>query len=143
MESIILTNRVRIFLYISAVTLIALISVLIIDVQFNYQRQFDVTHIEISASSDPEVISRGEYLVYGPGRCADCHGDPARGAAIAAGEKVALSGGLDEDIFLGRIVFPNITPDTTPVPRLSSGRILYWLAGEYYSERLTEEFQDE
>ena len=45
--------------------------------------------------------------------------------AIARGEKVALSGGFFEDIFLGKITFPNITTDkATGIGSLGNGEIV-------------------
>lgn len=102
----------------------ALLVVFLIDVQFFYLRYFDAPLPPVATSSDPAVLERGEYLVYGPARCADCHGDVNQRDAIAAGEKVPLSGGFFEDIFLGRIVFPNITTDKeTGIGRLTDSEI--------------------
>ena len=96
----------------------------LIHISFFYQRYYDLPITDFETSDDVAVISRGEYLVYGPGRCADCHGDVTQRAAIARGERVVLSGGFYEDIFLGKIVFPNITPDnTTGIGLLSNGEI--------------------
>lgn len=92
-------------------TTLLLLIVLFIDVQFFYQRQFEQVFQSSQSSLDPSLIARGEYLVSGPGRCADCHGDVSKRGEISAGDKVALSGGFYEDIYLGRISFPNITPD--------------------------------
>lgn len=88
-----------------------LLLVILVDIQFFYQRQFDAPYPELQSTTDSQVIARGEYLAYGPARCADCHGDSIQRDAIAAGEKVPLSGGFYEDIYLGKVVFPNITPD--------------------------------
>lgn len=97
---------------------------LFIDITFFHQRHYDLPVIEFATSEDKAVISRGEYLVYGPGRCADCHGNMTQREAIARGEKVALSGGFFEDIFLGKITFPNITTDeTTGIGTLSNGEL--------------------
>lgn len=40
-------------------------------------RTFDAPLPAIVASSDPDVIARGRYLVTGPGHCVSCHGDEA------------------------------------------------------------------
>lgn len=92
-------------------SILLLFIVIFIDVQFFYQRQFDQSSQLSQSSTNPSIIARGEYLVYGPGRCADCHGDVSKRSEIAKGVKVDLSGGFYEDIYLGRISFPNITPD--------------------------------
>lgn len=105
-----------------------LIGALAADIQWNHPRRFDAPLIDIRASSDPQTIARGDYLVHGPARCADCHGDARQRDAIARGEKVPLSGGIHEDTLLGRIVFPNITPDPeTGIGRLSDGQIARFL----------------
>lgn len=75
-----------------------------------------------SSGSDPgdspktgyraDLVARGEYLVNGPGHCADCHAHPSAKDRADRGEAVPLSGGRHLEIFLGQIRFPNITPDT-------------------------------
>lgn len=103
----------------------ALLVVLLIDVQFFYLRHFDAPFQSVASSTDQVVLERGEYLVYGPARCADCHGDVAQRDEIAAGKIVPLSGGFFEDIFLGQIVFPNITTDKeTGIGRLTDDEIV-------------------
>ena len=112
--------RRRAFVYLALLVML----VALFDITFCYQRQFDLPIEHIDASADRDIIARGEYLVYGPARCADCHGDVNQREEIAAGNKVSLSGGFSEDIFLGTIVFPNITPDEdTGIGRLSDGEI--------------------
>lgn len=66
----------------------------------------------IRASTDPQIIERGRYLVYGPAHCASCHGDPARESELRQGMEVPLSGGRRFDLgLLGTLVAPNITAD--------------------------------
>ncbi len=107
---------------------LAIVVALILDINFFYLRKFDTTTaVDIQASEYTEIIQRGAYLVYGPARCADCHGDPAQREAIARGEIVPLSGGLGEDIYLGNIRFPNITPDKeTGIGALSDAQLAYF-----------------
>ncbi len=100
------------------------VTLLVIDITFNFQRSYDLPFETLNASNNPEMITRGEYLVYGPARCADCHGDVNQRDAIIAGEKVPLSGGFFEEIFLGTVRFPNITPDEeTGIGRLSDDQV--------------------
>ena len=101
----------RPFLPLLLIVITMAIIAVVVDVGFFYQRQFDVPKPSITLSTDPSIIARGEYLVYGPGRCADCHGAVQQRAEIESGEKVPLSGGFYEEIYLGKIVFVNITPD--------------------------------
>jgi mono/diheme cytochrome c family protein len=65
----------------------------------------------ITASTDPEVIERGRYLVRGPAHCAACHSSDDRSSP----EKVLtapLSGGLSFDMGpMGTRYARNLTPD--------------------------------
>jgi mono/diheme cytochrome c family protein len=66
----------------------------------------------IHASTDPKVIERGRYLVYGPAHCSSCHGDPARENEVRQGQETPLSGGRSFALgVLGTLVAPNITSD--------------------------------
>jgi mono/diheme cytochrome c family protein len=70
------------------------------------------TNYGINASTDPGVIERGRYLVYGPAHCASCHGDFARESELHEGWEVPLSGGRTFALgILGTLVAPNITSD--------------------------------
>ena len=42
-------------------------------VQLSWDKVYDAPYPEISASTDPTLIARGKYLVFGPARCATCH----------------------------------------------------------------------
>lgn len=87
-----------------------------------YDRSWDLPLPEVAVSTDSAVVARGEYLVYGPGHCADCHSSPSDRARLFAGEIVPLSGGIEEDTWLGRWMAPNLTPDTlTGIGGLSDG----------------------
>jgi mono/diheme cytochrome c family protein len=89
-----------------------------------YDRSWDVPIPDVRASSDSALIARGEYLVYGPGHCADCHSQPSERERLFAGEIVPLTGGIEEDTWLGRWMAPNLTSDTvTGIGALSDGQI--------------------
>jgi mono/diheme cytochrome c family protein len=75
-------------------------------------RRFDLPFPTVRSAPDSALILRGEYLVNGPGHCADCHAPPSAKEDVSRGEIVPLSGGHHLDIFLGRMHFPNITPDS-------------------------------
>lgn len=75
----------------------------------SWDRTFDVPYPEIEASTDPAVLARGEYLVYGPAVCVACHGDADRMDEVKQGARVPLSGGKVYDIPLGVFYAPNIT----------------------------------
>lgn len=84
---------------------------LVATVVIRENRRFDAPFPEIRASTAPEVIERGRYIVNGPGHCADCHGAPERHADMYAGASVPLSGGFEFDIPVGVFRVPNITSD--------------------------------
>jgi len=89
-----------------------------------YDRSWDVPILNVRASSDSTLIARGEYLVYGPGHCADCHSPPSERERLFAGEVVPLTGGIEEDTWLGSWMAPNLTSDTlTGIGALSDGQL--------------------
>jgi mono/diheme cytochrome c family protein len=89
-----------------------------------YDRVWEVPLPGTRASSDPAVIARGEYLVNGPGHCADCHSPPSARDRLFAGEMVPLTGGIEEQTWLGDWMAPNLTADTiSGIGSLSDGTI--------------------
>ncbi len=83
----------------------------IVFVYVNANQKYDAPYPEITASHDSVLIARGEYLVYGPAHCVDCHAPVSEYARKLAGEKVPLSGGMDFIMPPGIVHTPNITPD--------------------------------
>lgn len=67
----------------------------------------------LTAVTDPAVIARGEYIVYGPGHCHTCHGtvhDPEKAAELRT--RHPLSGGYEMDMTpLAKTWAANLTPD--------------------------------
>ncbi len=96
-------------------------------VVFVYARanpKFDAPYPEIMASLDSSIIARGEYLMYGPAHCVDCHAPVSEFPRVRMGEKVPLSGGFDFVIPPGIVHAPNITPDReTGIGAYSDGEI--------------------
>jgi mono/diheme cytochrome c family protein len=79
---------------------------------------------DVHASADPAVIERGRYIVYGPGRCADCHVPDDAHPALNRGETVPLIGGPGEHTYLGAWSAPNLTPDpATGIGNVSDGQL--------------------
>lgn len=81
---------------------------------------------DVRASSDPAVIARGEYLVYGPAHCVECHASSFQEfQKIVDGQKVPLQGGTPFVAPpLGTIYSRNLTPDPeTGIGRYSDGQI--------------------
>jgi mono/diheme cytochrome c family protein len=75
----------------------------------------DVPLPDIHASTDPAVIRRGEYLVFGPAHCVECHlGSPGEASTAAEGGlRPPLRGGMRFAAMpLGVIYSKNLTPDT-------------------------------
>jgi mono/diheme cytochrome c family protein len=116
---------------VQAVKILALIVVLAIAglaayVAWAWDRTYDAPLPEVRLSSDPAVLARGQYLVYGPAHCVECHGASFEALEkLSAGELVPLSGGLRLAMGpLGAIYSPNLTPDKeTGIGRYSDGQI--------------------
>lgn len=94
-------------------------------VQIIWDREIDAPYPEIHASTDPAVLARGEYLVYGPSHCAVCHVPMDRMLEVDNGLRLPLTGGFEEVIpGFGIIRAPNLTPDEeTGIGKLSDGEI--------------------
>jgi mono/diheme cytochrome c family protein len=91
----------------------------------NYDKTYDVALPTTAASEDPAVVARGEYLVWGPGHCAGCHGAVEEIAKYEeTAERVPLTGGFVMPLPLGKFVVPNITQDKeTGIGAMSDGQI--------------------
>lgn len=77
-----------------------------------YPRTWTRPTSDVRAVTDPAVIERGRYIVYGPGRCADCHTPDEARPALMRGDEVPLAGGPGERTYLGTWTAPNLTPET-------------------------------
>jgi mono/diheme cytochrome c family protein len=92
--------------------------------QLLHDRVFDIGEVSLSASSDPELIAYGRYLVYGPAHCAYCHTPAESWPAIDAGETPPMAGGAPFSGPFGTIHSANITPDVeTGIGAMSDGAI--------------------
>ena len=104
-----------------------LVSVLAIHTWRTWDRSYDeVTIPDVSASTDPAVIARGEYLVYGPAHCVECHARSLEEfQKVANNQKVPLQGGTRFAAPpLGAIYSKNLTPDKeTGIGRYTDGQI--------------------
>jgi len=56
-----------------------------------WDKGWDVPLPDVRVSKDPEVIQRGEYLVYGPAHCVECHSTADSLDWVAEGVKLPLS----------------------------------------------------
>lgn len=95
----------------TAATIATLAVVFVLVVLIRSNRKFDAPYPAVRASSDPAVIERGRYIVYGPGHCVGCHTSPAESDEVRAGAMPPLAGGYEFVLPLGRIRAPNLTPD--------------------------------
>jgi mono/diheme cytochrome c family protein len=98
-------------LLVSGIVLAGAAGVLTIAVAARQHRTFQAPYPAIHASADPAVIARGRYLAFGAAHCADCHGDPNARATLESGAEIALSGGMEFRLPVGKFRVPNITPD--------------------------------
>ena len=80
-------------------------------VQLSWDKVYDAPYPEISASTDPTLIARGKYLVFGPARCATCHVPMDKIVEVDKGLEIPLIGGWELTIPVGTFRAPNITPD--------------------------------
>ena len=115
-------------LVVFVVILCAAAAVVAVYVARTWDRVYDVPLVDLHASSDPAVIKRGQYLVFGPAHCVECHvgsRDLLAEHPLAAGETVPLSGGMNFPIGpLGTIYSRNLTPDPeTGIGRYSDGQL--------------------
>ena len=92
-----------------------------------WDRSYDEYPVpEVRASTDPAVIARGEYLVYGPAHCVECHASSFQEfQKIIDGQRVPLQGGTRFDAPpLGAVYSRNLTPDPeTGIGRYTDGQI--------------------
>jgi mono/diheme cytochrome c family protein len=91
-----------------------------------WDRVWDAPLPDLHASTDALVIARGEYFVYGPAHCAECHlASFDEFQKVARGEKPPLVGGSDFSAApLGVIYSKNLTPDPeTGIGRYSDRQI--------------------
>jgi mono/diheme cytochrome c family protein len=93
-------------------------------VAVRWDRRVDVAEPALRASTDPEVIERGRYLVYGPAHCAYCHTAEAQWPRLLSGEEPPLSGGSVLRLDVAAMPTPNLTPDAaTGIGRYSDGQV--------------------
>jgi mono/diheme cytochrome c family protein len=109
------------------------LAVLAVIVTDTWDREWDAPLPDIHASSNRDVIQRGEYLVFGPAHCSGCHtGSTADGdQAAEGGEHPPLVGGRRMDAGpLGAVYTKNLTPDPeTGIGRYTDpqiARMLRW-----------------
>jgi mono/diheme cytochrome c family protein len=95
----------------TGIALLLLIVVLTITVATRQNLKYDAPYPEIALSSDSATLARGQYILYGPGHCVECHGDMSKFEQKEKGEIIPLSGGKVFKLPVGEIYVPNITQD--------------------------------
>jgi mono/diheme cytochrome c family protein len=122
----------------------ALLVVAVAFALLRYQRTWDVPLPSSSAVSDPAAIARGRYIVFGPGRCADCHVPDEARPALLRGEEAPLTGGTGESTYIGTWSAPNLTPDlATGIGSVSDGLLARMLRyGVNRSGQIAPPFMD-
>lgn len=95
----------------TGIVLLVLVVGIAIAVATRQNLTYDAPYPTITLSTDSATLARGEYLVYGPGHCAECHGDMSKFDAKERGEKIPLSGGKVFKLPVGVVYAPNITPN--------------------------------
>jgi mono/diheme cytochrome c family protein len=108
----------------ATVVAVALIGVALY-VARTWDRVYDVPLTEVRISTDPAVLAQGEYLIYGPAHCIDCHGPADAIEKLREGVKAPLSGGFRLALGpLGAVYAANLTPDPeTGIGRYSDAQI--------------------
>jgi len=120
--------RILRWLRIPALLLVVLVAIFALYVARTWDRVYAEVPLpnDIKTSTDPAVLARGDYLVYGPAHCIECHGGSVDALQkLAEGEKPPLSGGFRFAMGpLGTIYAANLTPDSeTGIGRYSDAEI--------------------
>ncbi|HEX6084684.1 MAG TPA: cytochrome c [Thermoanaerobaculia bacterium] len=117
-------KRILKFLGWTAATIATLALLLVIVVLVRANRRFDAPYPEIHASRDPKMIARGEYIVYGPGHCVNCHTANVETDSIRNGATPLLAGARRFRLKFGNVYTPNLTPDrATGIGRYTDAQI--------------------
>jgi mono/diheme cytochrome c family protein len=107
--------------------LFAGVVVLAVFVSVTWNKDWDVPAPDLHASTDAAMIARGEYLVYGPAHCVECHVSKLAeyDRFYETGAPPAMSGGYKFLVGpLGTLYSKNITPDPeTGIGRYSDPQV--------------------
>ena len=80
-------------------------------IEWRWTRRFEAPYPSVTASHDPEVVARGEYLVYSAAACAYCHVPREEWDRLDQGERLPLTGHHLFRLPFGDFYSPNLTPD--------------------------------
>ena len=98
----------------------------VVHLNLTYDKDYSATpEPPIKASSDPEIIKRGEYVVHAVAHCSICHVERKLTEGRKKGEFPAMTGGYVWDLPLfGHFESKNITPDPeTGIGNMSDGKL--------------------
>jgi mono/diheme cytochrome c family protein len=99
-------------------------SAALVALERGWGRTFDVPFPAVVASTDPAVLERGRYLVFGPAACAYCHVVRQQWKLLDRGEMLPLTGAHVFPLPFGRVFSANITPDPhTGIGRRTDGEL--------------------
>lgn len=118
-------NRIvkRILLWLGAV-LVMVASTALAATELRWKRTFSGEYPAIAASSDPQVIAQGRYLVFGPAACAYCHVPREQWAMLDGGAAPPLYGTHVFRLPFGVFHSSNLTPDLeTGIGRRTDGEL--------------------
>jgi hypothetical protein len=125
----------------AGIVLLASVLALAIFVSVTWNKDWDVPAPNLHASTDPALIESGEYLVYGPAHCVECHVSNLAeyDRFYETGTPPAMSGGYKFPIGpLGMLYSKNITPDPeTGIGRYTDPQIARMLRHGVRPDRAT------
>ncbi|NII25183.1 cytochrome c [Pseudoflavitalea sp. X16] len=107
----------------TGIILLIIIAGLYITVEARQDLKFEAPYPAVKTSMDSAVIARGKKLVFGPAHCANCHVPAAMAAAVLRGEEVALTGGNEFALPIGKLYSKNLTPHETGIGGMTDGEI--------------------
>jgi mono/diheme cytochrome c family protein len=100
----------RIFKWTGVVLLVLIVAVTVV-VASRQNLKYDAPYPDIKASTDSNMIARGQHLVTGAAHCINCHSTANVDSLVDLGKPAPLSGGVKFELPVGTIYSKNITPD--------------------------------
>ena len=93
-------------------------------VEWRWTRRFEALYPVTAVQQAPELVARGEYLVYSAAACAYCHVPRDQWPALDRGERLPMTGHHLFRLPFGDIYSANLTPDrATGIGSRSDGEL--------------------